>query len=251
MSKHKTKSQLDTHRKQSIETIDSYLESLIDSDDCHMQNKADKLCYWLNDWTKFLDYETYFNPSTLRRYNRGEIVKVHLGFNVGSEEGGLHYAVVVENDNPKTSPVLTVVPLTSVKPGIDINNLKGNNVYLGNDLYYNLLLKINTLCKQVLQEIDSLNNIIDCNPNEESLLVINDKLIALNKKMLFFEKMRKESQKMKQGSIALINQITTISKIRIYDPKTNHDVLSGIKLLPHNMDLIDKEIIKKYTKNNV
>ncbi len=33
---------------------------------------------------------------SLRRYKRGEIVKVHLGFNVGSEEGGLHYAVVLD-----------------------------------------------------------------------------------------------------------------------------------------------------------
>ncbi len=29
---------------------------------------------------------------------------------------------------------------------------------------------------------------------------------------------------MKCGSIALVNQITTISKIRIYDPKTDHDI---------------------------
>ena len=52
---------------------------------------------------------------SLRRYKRGEIVKVHLGFNVGSEEGGLHYAVVLDKNNAKSSPVITIIPLTSVK----------------------------------------------------------------------------------------------------------------------------------------
>ncbi len=53
---------------------------------------------------------------------------------------------------------------------------------------------------------------------------------------------------MKRGSIALVNQITTISKIRIYDPKTTKDILSGITLSNDGLDKIDKEIIRKYTK---
>ncbi len=52
---------------------------------------------------------------------------------------------------------------------------------------------------------------------------------------------------MKTGSIALVNQIRTISKIRIYDPKTNYDVLSGVKLSNEKLDLIDNEIISLYT----
>lgn len=51
---------------------------------------------------------------------------------------------------------------------------------------------------------------------------------------------------MKCGSIALVNQITTISKIRIYDPKTDHDILSGIRLSNEKLDLIDDEIQKNY-----
>ena len=42
--------------------------------------------------------------------------------------------------------------------------------------------------------------------------------------------MKNEIKNMKKGSIALVNQITTISKIRIYDPKRNDDVLSKIRL---------------------
>lgn len=53
---------------------------------------------------------------------------------------------------------------------------------------------------------------------------------------------------MKQGSIALINQITTISKQRIYNPKTNYDILSGIKLSPNNLDKINDKIVELYIK---
>ena len=63
----------------------------------------------------------------------------------------------------------------------------------------------------------------------------------------FLARMQAEVLKMKQGSIALINQITTVSKIRIYDPKTDHDILSGIKLSNEKLDMIDDEIRKKFT----
>ena len=52
---------------------------------------------------------------------------------------------------------------------------------------------------------------------------------------------------MKKGSIALIGQITTISKMRIHNPKNSNDVLSGIKLSNEKLDMIDNEIRKLYT----
>ena len=56
---------------------------------------------------------------------------------------------------------------------------------------------------------------------------------------------------MKTGSIALVNQIRTISKIRIYDPKTNFDVLSGVKLSNEKLDLIDHELLSLYTNRSI
>ena len=52
---------------------------------------------------------------------------------------------------------------------------------------------------------------------------------------------------MKRGSIALVPQIRTISKIRIYDSKTKHDILSNVKLSNEKLDMIDAEIIQLYT----
>ena len=51
---------------------------------------------------------------------------------------------------------------------------------------------------------------------------------------------------MKQGTIALVNQITTISKQRIYNPKKDFDILSGIKLSTEKIQLIDEKIKKLY-----
>lgn len=45
---------------------------------------------------------------------------------------------------------------------------------------------------------------------------------------------------MKTGSIALVSQITTVSKIRIFDPKTMDGALAGIKLSNEKLDEIDQ-----------
>ena len=62
------------------------------------------------------------------------------------------------------------------------------------------------------------------------------------------QKLALELQKMKEGSIARITQITTISKQRIYNPKSKRDILSGIKLSNACMDLIDNKIKEIFTK---
>lgn len=51
---------------------------------------------------------------------------------------------------------------------------------------------------------------------------------------------------MKYGSIAIINQIRVVSKQRIYNPKTEFDILSGIKLSNENLNLIDYKMKKMW-----
>ena len=79
---------------------------------------------------------------------------------------------------------------------------------------------------------------------------IQKKLSQLHQELSLIGRVRNEVNKLKLGSIALVNQVTTISKIRIYDPKTDHDILSGIKLSDDKLDLIDEELLKRYTKGN-
>ena len=135
MSIQKTTQELLQHKDKSVNKLNTYLSDLINSNDPSLMGKSDKLSYWINDWVNYLDFETKFDPLKLKKYKRGEIIKVHLGFNIGSEEGGLHYAVVLDADNNKSSRTITVVPLTSVKSKTDLNSLRPENIYLGNELF--------------------------------------------------------------------------------------------------------------------
>jgi len=78
---------------------------------------------------------------------------------------------------------------------------------------------------------------------------LNNNITEAYRKLELAEKINKEVQKMKFGSVAIINQIRVISKQRIYDPKTEFDILSGIKLSNENLDLIDEKIRKMFIKN--
>lgn len=104
--------------------------------------------------------------------------------------------------------------------------------------------------ERVETELDSLSQIIkgkkELNISQEvTELQKKLKIIKENKDTL--EKIKKEVLRMKKGSIALVNQITSISKIRIYDPKRNGDVLSNIKLSNEKLDLIDKQIGENFS----
>lgn len=250
MSRIKTKEEISLHKKRALEKLNIYLDTLISSEDAKENGKADKLSYWIEDWTTFLNFEKQFSPMSLRRYKRGEIVKVHLGFNIGSEEGGLHYAVILDKNNPKSSPVVTIAPLTSVKPHTDISRLKSGSIFLGNELFTSLNAKVSATNKHLVEELDLMTKIIktmDSDTPMQERLSMKNRISAADEELKFLNRMRDEVLKMKAGSIALINQITTISKIRIYAPKTDHDILSGIKLSNEKLNLIDEEVRRRFT----
>jgi mRNA interferase MazF len=71
---------------------------------------------WLGTYSDYIVKEKTFKPleKTLK-YEPGTILTANLGYNPGSEHGGNHFCVVVE-DNAKSSPVVMVVPLGSSKP---------------------------------------------------------------------------------------------------------------------------------------
>jgi mRNA-degrading endonuclease toxin of MazEF toxin-antitoxin module len=86
---------------------------------------------WLEKWGKYLTFESLFDPKRLVYYKRGDIVLVHFGYNVGNEQGGVHYAVVVENENSLSSGIVMVVPLSSLDAGKTIADLHKSEVFLG------------------------------------------------------------------------------------------------------------------------
>ena len=75
---------------------------------------------------------------------------------------------------------------------------------------------------------------------------LKQKLLKNQENLMLIEKITSELSQMKKGTIALVNQITTISKQRIYNPKKDIDILSGIKISDEKMALIDNKIKKIY-----
>lgn len=271
-------------KKDSIKKLNDLLEKYINEPSGKHLKKANLISHWIKEYVRYINFEDSFEPKKNISYSRGDIIKVAFGFNVGSEYGGLHYAVVLDNDNSHSSNTLTVVPLTSMK---DSSAVRRHNVDLGSDIYRLLKVKCDTVMKNIKEEKEQLVNDdkyfrsmlsiakeitaqlgdVTNIENEKELSeykakeVLAEKLIKESEKRLNelkekakiissqneeLSKITKEINNMKTGSIALVGQITTISKIRIYDPKKSKDVLYGIKLSAENMDKINNKIKELY-----
>ena len=245
------------NKNDAIKILNNYLDTCISNDNKHLK-KANLISYWLKDYVKYIEAEETFSCENLKKYSRGDIIKVNLGFNIGNEEGGLHYCVVLDVINAKKYSTLTVVPLTSQKVNKPIPN---SAILIGTEIYDSLSIKNNTLKeianKKFIEYKNELNSIsiLPANTEDEKIVKnvkldnINEKITLLNNDIELIDKIQKEILQMKNGSIALVNQITTISKQRIYNPKHDIDVLSGIRLSNASLDLIDEKIKKLFIKN--
>ncbi len=218
--------------------------------------KKKLLNYWISQYVNYLDFEDKFKPQKLLRYKKGSIINVNLGFNVGSEEGGLHYCVVLEKNNSINDKIITVAPLTSLKSKTKVERLPKSHLYIGDELRQKILLKATSMHIDTNNKLERTTNLLSLyessiNSNELSnnLNVFEKNLNSLAKDLNELEKEQQYVQKhidalskMKHGSIILLNQVTTISKIRIHNPKSKYDVLNGIKLSETTLDRIDEKL---------
>ncbi len=154
------------------------------------------LITWLAKWSMYLESEGTFNCFHMKSYNRGEIIRIDLGFRGRNEEGGEHYAVVMDvNNNPK-NPTIMIIPLSSLKPGKTVH-------YNDVDLGIKLITDINSETGQNLA---------------------------------------------KEGTtIALISQLTCISKQRILRPCNTNEPMLG-RVSPIKMKEIERKITKRFLK---
>lgn len=214
-----------SHKDNSLNRLDiSFLK--------HIELKEYKtthlLSYWINDFSNYHDEEKTFNTSKMITFKRGSIIKVNLGFNIGHELGGLHYCIVLDKfDNPKNG-TLNVIPLTSKKN----KKYPKSAIDLGNEIY-------NTLNELYSKEIEKLSN-----QYTNIWTLPSEKVKQFTSDFEYVKKIKDEISKMKIGSIALINQITTISKQRIFDD----EILRRVRLSKESLDLLDNSIIKFFTK---
>lgn len=200
------------HKDKSLNRLDlSFLKHI----NLEEYKKSNLLAYWISDFANYHDEERNFDTTKMISFKRGDIIKVNLGFNIGHELGGLHYCIVLDKfDNPKNG-TLNVIPLTSKKN----KKYPLSSIDLGNEIY-DILNKIYT---REIEKLSSIYNDIWSLPSEKVKQFTYD--------FEYIKKMKKEISKMKVGSIALINQITTISKQRIFDDDILKKYVYLIKVL--------------------
>lgn len=267
------------NKKQAIKSLNKLLEGYINAPNDSRLKKANLISYWIKDYVRMIDFEEKFDPTKNISYKRGNIVKVDFGFNIGAEYGGLHYGIILDNNNAHNSPVVTVIPLTSMKSDKEPHF---NSVDLGNEIYRSLKIKYDTISKALKDEQEEIKNeltlfkvLVDLTTqtteelktgelddqrfeqklsDAEKYLTASTKLQSIweekekhNKEQQdYLNKIGLEIARMKEGSIALVNQITTISKMRIFDPRNLKGVLSGISLSEENMEKINEKMKNLY-----
>lgn len=248
-----------SHADMTLQKLHDMFSYFADSGETGLMKKADTLAFWLETFSDYLKREDDFDYSSLPRYERGNIISVNLGFNVGSEQGGLHYAVVINKFATRASPVLAVVPLTS---GTQDETYK-HDVFLGSELYDKLTkrysdeegrlqeaLKNYSAALSVFGKLTS--NIPDelRQSTEEYLQTVRRDNAEAQKRLIVLQTREKPAiDRLKFGSIALIGQITTISKIRIYKPKSKNDLMYNLKLSDGAMDKVNDMLRELYIYN--
>ena len=96
MRKPKSTEEVIQHKKKAIRKLNQLLEDYTSSGNQDSLKKVDLLSYWIEEYASYIQDEKTFDYKRLKSYKRGDIIKVNFGFNVGSEYGGLHYAIVLK-----------------------------------------------------------------------------------------------------------------------------------------------------------
>lgn len=259
-----SKDEVIQRKKQGIRSLNDLLESFINSNNEDMYKKGFNIASWIHSYVNYLHFEKKFIPTKNIAYKRGDVIKVNLGYNVGNELGGIHYAVVIDKDNKHRSGMITIIPLSSKK-----DKVYERDIDLGNDLYKQLNNKLRTLKMSAYKEKEKAETLIDLvvnilspyEPDEElsedearNVEKILDQMQAqgndLDYKIALLKNMHEEIKRMKTGSIAKIEQITSISKMRIIDPKNTGGVLHNISLSADSMKLINSKLRELYFFDN-
>lgn len=218
------------------------------------------------DYHRAKMFENECNNPTAKyyKYKRGTIVFVDFGIGIGSEFSLPHFAIVLNNkDNPKNG-LLTVVPLSSKK--------KKGYVDLGKDLINNLIETVCDDLKTIIDTIESVNEIHrihnldekqskDISQEQKELIVSfvnkHDPTVTKLSDTLFYSWMKKEEKwindifckylKYDKNTFANVNNIKTISKLRIAKPLNPNDPIGRTQISEENLRKIEQEILKNIT----
>lgn len=239
----------------SIKTISNMFDSLLSKDTNKDTKRASLISYWLKDYSNYITSEDSFDPKSLLRYKRGSVVQVEFGYRVGRELGGRHYAVVIDVKNDFGSGTITVVPLSSLK---ETSTSKRYSFLLKKGLYElytdnirtkqnNLRIQINKLREfQDITEKEYISGNIGLKEFEKRISTIKKNHNELDVQIAILNRDINKLNKLKLGTIVNVDQVITISKMRISNPKTSTDSLSGIRLSKNDLDTLNEKLKELY-----
>ncbi|WP_314067436.1 hypothetical protein [uncultured Vagococcus sp.] len=181
-------------------------------------------------------------------YQRGTLIKVNFGLNIGTELSGPHYAIsITKNDNP-LSEKITVIPLTS-KTGTHNHALD-----------FSISKQIAGFLALKGYEIASKED----DPLEMAMLFLAmsyDKTKEIEKEFLTKLENEKEIREgikkqlniymnsLEKKSFVKLDNVTTISKHRILLPEHAYDPLGKMIITDTYMNKIDEAIVSYIIDN--
>ncbi|WP_276789742.1 hypothetical protein [Veillonella magna] len=209
---------------------------------------------------------------TVSNITRGKILAVEFGYGVQSEFRNFHYCVAL-HDSPKKNPKVTVVPITSKKHphqipiGYELADRLENIVrdYEHSHFwqpYRDLAKKYANFpdIQFTFPAVGSYGSVFPtCTAHIEKLkaqilAIQNNKLSPLIteldkilKSLILFDQFYKASPNLQKYSYLRVEDITTISKARIINPKNTNHPLYKLRLSNESLDKLDKEIIRRFT----
>lgn len=249
MSKIMNPDELNTHCTGATTALKELLADFAKSGQEKMIKRAMLIAYWIRTYVKYIREEDSFSSQSVYRLKRGAIVRVEFGYRVGRELGGRHYAVVLDNNNSISRNTVTVVPLGSLK---ETSKNDSNNVILEDGVYGSVQKKIDALiddANQTAIEAAAMNAEIDMAPPEKKAVLRAVQRQKFDTTFRLIDQAKSwmgEISHLKAGSVAKVDQITTISKMRISQPLQKTHPLYGVRLSAHDLDKIDEQLTKLY-----
>lgn len=168
-----------------------------------------------------------------QRYKRGQIVLVDFSPSMGSEMRGKHFAIVLTKKDSPNNGVLTVIPLSSKEKSyyLNVGNIVQKQIYP-------------ELAKQIKEFTIALASLKELNYQDQGIKTIEKLLKNLSELSDVCDTYTKKNK----CSYALVQNITTISKIRIKEPLNEYDPIKKLIVDSLILDLIDNKIKELFLK---
>ena len=236
----------------------------------HTSNKFLYLPDWSLSQSNYFCNECFNPKDRYWKFERGSIVFVDFGINIGSEMSNRHFAIVLNNyDSPKNR-TLTVIPLSSkagkfnikipelimdsaVKQLRKIISKQNTNLYrtqyqmlnkganpdeiFGNDNELKTLF-FSWLEKQTPTDLEKINKID---------YTTIQKLIKLSEDAKKFDKLVTHYENFNKFTFAKCTNIQTVSKDRIIR-LNSLDPVGKFKVSKETLDILDAELMQLFTK---